>query len=318
VIASLVGTHAVLDAADRAMVRGYIINKFRGDPSLFDDGLAIITRHTGWPCFGVVPWLAEAGRLPAEDSVVLERATAGAPGPLRIAVPMLPRIANFDDLDPLKAEEGVEVVMVRAGEHIPADAALVILPGSKSTIADLEWLCANGLDIDIRAHVRRGGHVLGICGGYQMLGRRVSDPDGIEGTSAEVEGLGLLDIETVLEPRKVVRNVAAISTDGGLPVEGYEIHMGRTTGPDCSRSMMVIDGAPDGAVTASGRVYGCYMHGLFTADVYRRHFIAECGGTPGSGPMYGRMLDNTLDGLAERLEETLDIDGLFTSESLEV
>jgi adenosylcobyric acid synthase len=318
VIASLVGTHTVLDAADRAVVAGFIINKFRGDPSLFDDGLRIITRHTGWPSFGVVPWLAEAGRLPAEDSVVLERATAGASGPLRIAVPMLPRIANFDDLDPLKAEEGVEVVMVRAGEHIPADVALVILPGSKSTIADLEWLRANGLDIDIRAHARRGGHVLGICGGYQMLGRRVSDPDGIEGAAAEAEGLGLLDIETVLEPHKVVRNVTATATDGGLPVEGYEIHMGRTTGPDCSRPMMMIDGMPDGAVAAGGRVYGCYMHGLFSTDAYRRHFIVECGGTTQSGSMYCRMLDNTLDDLAERLEDTLDIDGLFRSENLAI
>jgi len=310
VIASLVGTHAVLDAADRAMVRGYIINKFRGDPSLFDDGLAIVTRHTGWSCFGIVPWLAEAGRLPAEDSVVLERATAGAPGPLRIAVPMLPRIANFDDLDPLKAEAGVELVMVRAGGHIPADAALVILPGSKSTIADLNWLVANGLDIDIRAHVRRGGHVLGICGGYQMLGRRVSDPDGVEGTSTEAEGLGLLDIETVLEPHKVVRNITAVSTDGGFPVEGYEIHMGRTTGPDCARPMVIVEGAPDGAASADGRVRGCYLHGLFGSDAFRRNFVVQCGGAAG-GMEYRRMLEDTLDSLADRLEEALDVDLLL-------
>ena len=163
------------------MVGGFIINKFRGDVSLFDDGLVEITRHTGWRSFGVVPWLEEVGRLPAEDSVVLERMSTKPGGAIHIVVPMLSRIANFDDLDPLRAEPGVTVTIVNQGEPLPADAALIILPGSKSTIGDLECLRRNGWDIDLQAHVRRGGRVLGICGGYQMLGRRISDTHGTEG-----------------------------------------------------------------------------------------------------------------------------------------
>ena len=313
VIASLVGTHTILDQADREMVGGFIINKFRGDVSLFDDGLIEITRHTGWPSFGVVPWLAEVSRLPAEDSVALERMASEPGGGVHIAVPMLSRIANFDDLDPLRAEPDVTVTIVNPGDPLPADAALVILPGSKSTIGDLECLRRNGWDIDLQAHVRRGGRVLGICGGYQMLGRRVSDPHGIEGPAGEMDGLGLLDIETELEPRKVVRNVEGRTCDGGHELFGYEIHIGRTDGPDCIRPMVTIDGKPDGAVSADGKISGCYMHGLFSSDEFRRHFLAELGGAgAGSDVGYRQSVETALDALAERLEEVLDVDALLT------
>ncbi|HUH48240.1 MAG TPA: cobyric acid synthase, partial [Mycoplana sp.] len=245
VIASLVGTHAILPAEDRAMVTGYLINKFRGDVTLFDDGIRAVEAHTGWPCFGVVPWLKHARQLPAEDSVVLERLATGRARALRVAVPVLSRIANFDDLDPLRLEPDVDLVFVRPGERIPSDAALVVLPGSKSTIADLNDLRAQGWDRDLEQHHRRGGRIIGICGGYQMLGRRVTDPLGIDGSEREIEGLGLLEVETEMAPEKTVRNSSAHSLRYGVPLEGYEIHLGLTTGPDCARPAVEIDGRPD-------------------------------------------------------------------------
>ncbi|MGH7061261.1 MAG: cobyric acid synthase, partial [Stellaceae bacterium] len=215
VIAQLVGTWALLGGSERALVAGYIVNKFRGDQRLFEGGIAAIGARTGLRAFGVVPFFAGASLLPAEDSLALASHPAPTltlprgrgrescePGedqrPIRIAVPVLPRIANFDDLDPLRAEPGVEIVMVRAGRPLPRDAALVILPGSKATIGDLEFLRREGWDIDLLAHHRQGGRVLGLCGGYQMLGRTVADPLGSEGRAATAPGLGLLEIETVL------------------------------------------------------------------------------------------------------------------------
>ncbi len=277
VIASLVGTHTILPLDDRAMVRGFIINKFRGDISLFDDGLAAISCFTGWRSFGVVPWLKAVSHLPAEDSVVLERATRGEAKALKVAVPMLPRIANFDDLDPLKAEAEVEVVMVPPGQPLPHDAGLVVLPGTKSTIADLTALRENGWERDLQAHVRRGGYVLGICGGFQMLGRRISDPDGIEGGVLETQGLGLLDVETVMEPEKLVRNVTAHSLLHDTGLEGYEIHIGRTRGPDALRPFSRIGEHDDGALSLDGRIMGTYLHGVFAADEFRRRFLASLG-----------------------------------------
>lgn len=310
VIASLVGTHAILDPDDRALVAGYLINKFRGDVSLFDEGLAAIGRFTGWPSFGVVPWLADAARLPAEDSVALERLARAGAGGVKLAILMLSRIANFDDFDALAAEPGVELVFVRPGERIPEDAALVILPGSKATIADLADLRRQGWDGDLQAHHRRGGRILGICGGYQMLGRRLRDPGGMEGPAGEVEGLGLLDIETDLDREKIVRNISARSAVGDLPLEGYEIHLGRTVGPDCARPFAFVDGRPDGAVSPDGRVSGTYLHGIFGSDAWRGAFLGEFGVAPGIGN-YRAEVEAALDRIAERLEETLDIAALL-------
>jgi len=305
VIASLVGTHAILPEEDRRMVTGYLINKFRGDVTLFDSGIEAIGRFTGWPCFGVVPWLKQATRLPAEDSVVLERLAAGGGGALKVAVPVLPRIANFDDLDPLRAEPEVELVFVRPGERLPADAGLVVLPGSKSTIADLADLRAAGWDADLRLHLRRGGRIVGICGGYQMLGARVADPLGIEGRARTVEGLGLLDVETEMAPEKTVRSSAARSLQYDVPLEGYEIHLGRTAGPDAERPAVRIDGRPDGAVSPDGRVVGTYLHGLFTSDAYRARLLADFG-ISGGGFDYRAGVEAALDGVAAELEAVLD------------
>ncbi|MCA0001494.1 MULTISPECIES: cobyric acid synthase [unclassified Mesorhizobium] len=311
VIASVAGTHLILPEEDRRMIVGYLINKFRGDVSLFDDGIKAIEGFTGWRCFGVVPWLKAAARLPSEDSVVLERLASGESRALKVAVPMLDRIANFDDLDPLKAEPQVEVVFVQPGKPLPQDAGLVVIPGSKSTIGDLLKFRENGWDRDLLAHRRRGGHVVGICGGFQMLGRIVRDPDGIEGSVTEAEGLGLLDIETVMEPEKTVRNVSARSVPFDLPLEGYEIHLGRTTGPDMLRPSAIINGAEDGAVSADGKVVGTYMHGLFGADAFRGRFL-ESLGVKGGGIDYRAEVERALDEVAAQLESHLDCDAIFS------
>jgi adenosylcobyric acid synthase len=322
VIAQLVGTHALLSPGERGRIAGYIVNKFRGDVRLFDGGIAAIGERTGWPCFGVVPYFAEASLLPAEDSMALAPRPPApvarvSPSPrmrererqgcrIKIAVPVLPRIANFDDLDPLRAESCVELVMVRPGRPLPRDAALVILPGSKATLSDLAFLRREGWDIDILAHRRQGGHILGLCGGYQMLGRRIADPDGIEGPPGEAAGLGLLDIETVLGPRKQLRQAAGTDLATGTEVRGYEMHLGATTGPGLARPMLDLDGRPDGAVSADGRVAGCYLHGLFAADAFRRAFLARLGADRTDGIAYDTMIDGILDRLADHLERHLD------------
>jgi adenosylcobyric acid synthase len=310
VIASVAGTHLILPDEDRAMIAGYLINKFRGDVTLFDNGIAAIGHFTGWRCFGVVPWLHAAAILPSEDSVILERLAAGKGRALKVVVPMLARIANFDDLDPLRAEPQVEVVFVPPGERLPGDAGLVVIPGSKSTIADLIEFRRNGWDRDIAEHRRRGGHIVGICGGYQMLGRVVRDPHGIEGSVREAEGLGLLDIETIMEPEKTVRNVSARSIAFETPLTGYEIHLGRTTGPDCLRPTALIDNVEDGARSADGKVFGTYLHGLFGADAFRARFL-ESLGVRGGGIDYRAEVDRALDEIAAQLETHLDCDAIF-------
>jgi adenosylcobyric acid synthase len=310
VIASLVGTHAILPEADRRMLEGFLINKFRGDVSLFDDGLAAITQHTGWPSMGVLPWLKDAARLPAEDSVALGRMVAGIGSGITIAVPLPDRVANFDDLDPLSAEEGVEVVMVRPGERIPRAAAAIIIPGSKSTIADLLRFRENGWDRDILDHAARGGRVVGICGGYQMLGRMVRDPLGIEGSVTQADGLGLLDVETEMAPSKQVRNSTARSVAHDVDLGGYEIHLGATTGLDCARPAVTIDGRPDGASSPDGKIFGTYLHGLFDSGAFRKAFLAGLG-VSSAGLDHRASVDAALDAIADELERHLDVDRML-------
>ncbi len=308
VIASLVGSHAVLDAEDRAMIRGFAINRFRGDVGLFTPALDTITQATGWPSLGVVPWFADAARLPAEDALDLARDTPARDGMLKVAVPVLPGIANFDDLDPLKLEPGVELVFVGPGSALPGDAALVILPGSKTTLRDLAKLREEGWDIDILAHRRRGGHVLGLCGGYQMLGRSVRDPLGLEGSAGVAPGLGLLDIETELIPDKTVREVAVEHRASGTAGRAYEIHLGVSDGPDRARAPFSVGGQPEGARSADGKVVGTYLHGVLTSDPLRRAWLETLAGEPlAVGESYEPAVEATLDRLAEHLERHLAI-----------
>ena len=281
VIASLVGTHAVLDPEDREMIKGFLINKFRGDTALFADGMTAIEDATGWKGLGILPWFPDANKLPAEDILDLQhrhrprkRDDKGKMG-VHIAVPVLKRIANFDDLDPLANEPDVALTLVGEGEAIPGDADLVIIPGSKSTISDLAYLREQGWDVDIKAHVRRGGRVLGLCGGYQMLGKRIADPKGVEGPAGEVEGLGHLDVETVLVEEKTLKRVCAYSPAFNVNIEGYEIHMGQTGGVDCERPFMAVESRSEGASSPDGRVVGTYFHGIFTGDEFRCLFLSD-------------------------------------------
>ncbi|MEP2784704.1 MAG: cobyric acid synthase [Pseudoruegeria sp.] len=307
VIAQIVGTHAVLPESDQTRIQSFAINKFRGDPSLFDQGLREIENRTGWTSLGVLPWFDQAWMLPAED--VMDIASSSGHG-IKIAVPQLSRIANFDDLDPLSAEADVAVEIIRPGTPLPGDADLVLIPGSKSTIADLAYFKAQGWDIDLMAHVRRGGHVLGICGGYQMLGQRIEDPDGIEGAPASVQGLGLLDIITVMKPKKTLTDTSAVDLESNSTVYGYEIHIGETSGPDCKQGWLRVREKLHGAQSQNGRVRGCYLHGLFTSDRFRAAYLERLGGQA-SGLSYDNGVDSTLDALAEHLETHLDLDLLL-------
>ena len=312
VIASLVGTKVVIDASDAAMILGFLVNKFRGDPTLFADGMATIARATGWEPLGLVPFFPDARLLPAEDALALDAARAPKPkARIKIAVPILPHIANFDDLDPLDAEPAVDLVRVRPGHALPGDADLVLLLGAKATIADLAVLREAGFHIDIGAHVRRGGSVLGLCGGYQMLGRAIRDPLGLEGPASTAEGLGLLDVETVLSSDKRLEPVHGATGDG-IPFSGYEMHMGVTDGPDRARPFArLADGSPEGAVSPDGRVIGTYIHGLFVDDRQRSAWLTRfaAGQTSIS---HDALVDDTLDRLAAHLAAHIDLDRLLT------
>jgi adenosylcobyric acid synthase len=307
VIAQIVGTQAVIDPADAAMIRGFAVNKFRGDLSLFAEGERAIADRTGWPSLGVVPWFDEAGRLPPED--VQDLASTRRAGGLHIAVPHLGLISNFDDLTPLGNEPAVTVEIVPPGTPLPAQADLILLAGSKSTIADLATFRGNGWDIDLAAHIRRKGRVLGICGGYQMLGRRISDPGGVEGPPGTVAGLGHLDVETVLHPRKRLGLTQARHVATGAAVTGYEIHLGETRGPDCERGWLMAGDRREGAASEDGRIQGTYLHGLFAEDAFRAAYLRDLGAV--SDLLYETSVDKTLDALARHLETHLDLDRLL-------
>ena len=311
VIAQVVGTQAVMDSDDNGRVVGFMINKFRGDPSLFDDGYEMISDHTGWRGFGVVPWFKDAWRLPAEDA--LDISSGPQDGTFKVVCLTLSRIANFDDMDPLAQEPNISLVMLKAGEVLPADADLVIVPGSKSTRGDLAYLRAQGWDVDLAAHHRRGGHVLGICGGYQMLGQVISDPDGIEGTAGDSAGLGLLDVVTQMTGDKRLTSVHAMHVDTELPFEGYEIHIGRTEGPDNARPFAHVDGQPEGAQSSDGRVMGSYLHGMFSNDAWRGAFLNSLGVTASGS--YSSGVEQALDDLADHVETFLDVEGILQAAS---
>jgi adenosylcobyric acid synthase len=310
IFAQILGTKAALAPEDAATIVGFIVNKFRGDASLFEGAMATIAERSSWRALGLLPFFPDAARLPAEDAFGLGDRKARADGAVTIAVPMLARIANFDDFDPLRMEPHVRLVFVRAGEPLPV-ADLVILPGSKATIADLLFFREQGWHVDLIAHVRRGGRVLGVCGGYQMLGKRVADPEGVEGPPGAVDGLGLLDVETVLIGEKTLREVKGECLVNGEPFQGYEMHVGRTEGPDRARPLLrVADGRDDGATSASGRIAGAYVHGLFADDRQRAAWLASLGAA--SELSYEATIERTLDDFADHCEAHLDLEALLT------
>ena len=312
VIAQVIGTSAVLDPEDHALVAGFLINKFRGDPTLFAPAMDFISGRTGWPPLGLTPYIPEANLLPAEDAMGLDQPRSGHRGKIVIAVPRLSRIANFDEFDPLRIEPAVRLIFVAPGAALPGDADLVIVPGSKATLADLADFRRNGWDIDLKAHVRRGGRVLGVCGGFQILGRVVRDPYGVEGPAGEADGLGLLDVETTLTADKVLTRVSGFSFADHAPFQGFEMHVGRTDGSDGLRPLLCFaDGRSDGAVSADGRIRGTYVHGLFAVDAQRAAWLKWLGGEA-SGVNYDLQIEAALDRLAERLAIHVDIDRLLT------
>lgn len=310
VIASLVGTHTILAAEDRALVNGYMINKFRGDITLFDDGIAAIHRYTNWPCYGIIPWLNAAQLLPAEDSMFLDKTVVTKNGKLKIAVPILPHIANFDDLDPLLHESDIDLIFVKEGTEFPDHCDAIILPGSKSTIADMRSLRQLGWADRIIDCAGKGKTVIGICGGFQMLGRKIYDFNAQEGQETEADGLQLLDITTKMEQEKITRNVKAVHVQSNLPLKGYEIHLGHTTGADCARPAVIINGKHDGAMSQQGNIWGTYLHGLFQADEFRQMFIKSLGAKADKAKHFDR-LNDALDAIAIELERSIDVDELF-------
>jgi len=311
VIAQVVGCKAVIAQEDAALVEGFIVNKFRGDPTLFADGMRLIEERTNWRAMGLLPYFEDASRLPSEDAFGLRKMQGGGDGEIVIAVLILPNIANFDDLDPLKAESNVRLVFVHPGEPLPAETQLVILPGSKATISDLTALRRAGWQIDLEAHVRRGGRVLGLCGGYQMMGRMIADPGGVEGVPGQVEGLGFLDVETTLGASKRLADVCGESVEGGAPFRGYEMHLGETSGADCRRPVLRFnDGRLDGASSRDGLTRGVYVHGLFADDRQRAALLQSLGAAP-SKLRYEDSIEDALDAFANHCERHIDLDLLL-------
>jgi adenosylcobyric acid synthase len=328
VFASLVGTMELLEPEERALVVAYVINKFRGDPSLLVSGLEFLEARTGVPTAGVLPYLTDV-RLPEEDSLGLPRALPdGAPAVLDVAVVRFPRVANFDDLDPLQREPGVRVRWVDAPEQLDG-ADLVVLPGSKTTRLDLEWLRERGIAERVVAQRRAGVPVLGICGGFQMLGRAVRDPDGVEGAAGETPGLNLLPVVTTFVSEKATRRVqgtVAITTVGllarcaGAAVEGYEIHMGRTVadpGAAVHVTLRLAEHA-DGATDAEGRTVGTYLHGLLHNDGVRRGVLAQLAAWKGVSlpPSHAWSADAEYDKLADHVRAHVDLPMLWRAAGL--
>lgn len=320
IFAQLLGTLMLLEPEEQALVRGLLINRFRGDPALFGDGIEILEQRSGLPVLGVVPWIDDMG-LAEEDAVALERGPAARGSGLVIAVVQLPAIANFDDVDPLAREPGVIVRYIDRPEQLDG-AAAVILPGTKHTLAARQWLAERGFDPALRAF---GGAVVGICGGYQLLGNRISDPLGVEGGGGDVAGLGLLPVETIFsdEKRSVqVEAIARIAWAAGKAVHGYEIHMGRTQATGDTQSVATISrrgsepvAEVDGSSSADGRIWGCYIHGIFASAGFRHGWLATLGWQASAeAPRH-----DPYDRLADIVEAAIDprqLEALFDIERL--
>lgn len=308
VFASLVGTLALLNDSERERVRGVVINRFRGDISLLEPGLEWFEGYTKKPVLGVLPWISNL-HVEAEDSIPRDRRPETGSELFRIVVPALPRISNHTDFDPLRLHPEMDCRFIGPGETIPA-ADLIIIPGSKSVCADLNWLKDSGWQSAIMRHLRYGGKLIGICGGYQMLGRWVKDPNGIEGKPGEVAGLGLLDMVTVITPHKRLQNVTGNITWNRCPVSGYEIHAGVTTGPALSKPLFQLGDRYDGAISEDGLVIGGYLHGIFELDGAQNSFLSWAGFTTNTVTNYREKREREIDRLANIVENHLDMQAI--------
>ena len=327
IIASLVGTKQLISQAEDALVRGFVINKFRGDMRLFDSGLRIIKQHTHWQNWGILPYWSQASQLPPEDSVALEKLPTtkvhSKGNRIKIAILAYPHISNFDDFDPLTLESEVDLQFYRDGEAIKGDTDWIILPGSKATRLDLAFLYSSGWHVDIQAHVRRGGKILGVCGGYQMLGSVVRDPHGVEGDAGASQGLGLLDMDTCMDHQKTLMHVTAQHLPSGEKVRAYRMHMGVSQRFNDLSPLFLLNGAhdnntgdhhrePEGAISSDGRIMGTYMHGLFANDDFRHHFL-QLSQRESQREMlhYHDHVEQTLDALADHIEQHLDCETIL-------
>ncbi|OSM07207.1 putative cobyric acid synthase [Magnetofaba australis IT-1] len=312
VFAQIVGTLELLSESERNRVKGFIINRFRGDVALLEPGLKWLEARTGKPVFGVMPYLAD-WHMEAEDSFFGAQSGGDAEGMFRVVAPIFPRISNHTDFDPLRLHPQIDLRLVKPGEA-PPPGDLVILPGSKSVRADLLWLRQQGWESYLQRHLRYGGKIIGICGGYQMLGRAIHDPDGLEGEPGGVRGLGLLDVETQMQPEKRLENAAGcLAFDPDGDVAGYEIHMGKTSGPDRQRPAIWLKSGPDGALSKEGNVLGCYLHGLFDEPSALAGLITWAGGGQVQSIDHRQRAEQDIDRLADALTAHVDLDALFTA-----
>nr|WP_290700307.1 cobyric acid synthase [Amphritea sp.] len=312
VFAHIVGTLALLSESEQARVKGFVINRFRGDIALLQSGLDWLEEYTGKPVLGVLPYL-HGFHLEAEDAVAFQQPEYSEQA-LHVVVPVLPHISNHTDFDPLRLHPSIKLTYVGPEQLIPA-ADLIILPGSKSVRSDLEWLRKQGWDTQINKHLRYGGKVLGVCGGFQMLGHSIDDPHGIEGVAGCSEGLALLTMDTRLYPEKKLSNqIGTFSLDGkeAIAVAGYEIHCGISTGDALSAPMIRLsDDTAEGAISSDGQIAGTYLHGLFESSGVVNQVLQWAGLKTAADFDYRDRKDRDLDRLADSIETHLDMKAIY-------
>jgi adenosylcobyric acid synthase len=307
VFAHLTGTLALLSASEQRRIAGFVINRFRGDLALLEPGLRWLEQHTGKRVFGVLPYLSGL-HLDAEDAIRRDVRGAAREGDLRILVPALPRISNHTDFEPLGALPQVELRYIGPRES-PPPADLVIIPGSKCVRADLAWLRAGGWESYLQRHLRFGGKVMGICGGFQMLGRIIADPDGVEGAAGESTGFGWLDIVTTLAGEKQRRHAEGVLTLEPARIRGYEIHVGVTRGDALARPFARLnDGRSDGALSPDGQVLGTYLHGAFESPAACAALLRWAGLAQPEVVDYAALREQAIDRVADAVERHLDVE----------
>lgn len=313
IFAHFIGTVALLSESEQHRIKGFVVNRFRGDIGLLQPGLDWLEQRSGKPVLGTLPYLHDL-HLEAEDAIAPQQQLDQAK--LKIVVPVLTRISNHTDFDALRQHPEVDLQFIGKGQALPA-CELIILPGSKNTRADLDFLRANGWDTEIQKHLRYGGKLMGICGGLQMLGTAIHDPLGIEGPAGSSEGLGYLDFETTLEAEKTLRQVQGYFvnprfTAPGCPLRGYEIHAGQSRGAALAKPLIDLGTHSDGAISEDGQVLGSYVHGIFDGDQARQQLLQWAGLEQQQAFDYDGLIEDNLDRLADCLEQHLQLDALLT------
>ena len=314
VFAHLVGTVALLSQSEQNRIKGFVINRFRGDIGLLEPGLTWLEARTGKPVLGVIPYL-QGFHLEAEDAIATEQVSADCGNPFRIIVPVLPRISNHTDVDPLRLHPDIDLRFIPPDAPVPP-ADLIILPGTKSVRSDLAWLQAQGWETAIQRHLRYGGKLLGICGGFQMLGTEIHDPEGIEGTAGNSRGLGLFNLQTRLENKKQLTRCSGHLSFSHTPVSGYEIHAGITEGEALKNPVVHFNHRSDGAISDDGLIMGTYLHGLFDQQAACDSILRWAGMSSPESPDHLALRETEIDRLANCVEAHLDmkkIHDLFTT-----